>query len=258
MTPAALHRACAELGDALPAVVRLQPAGRQQVTGRYYGAHISSTFQPWRNPAGEIVAHEAYARAQSKHGSDLSPWQLFADAAVDSDLVALDRLCRTLHVLNFFSQRDVALPLVVNIDARLLQAVPERHGEFFGKVLALLGVAPARLVIEIHTAQTLDLSRLRQVLASYRRHGFAVAVNAESVLHARALAELLAPDILMIRAAALAPEALARHLGNLAGGGVRIALKHVETPQAAAAAAAGIDWVQGWHFDPPAPQLAGA
>lgn len=245
---------------ALPAIGGLQRAANGRVEGKYYGARISTTFQPWRNPAsGRIVAYEAYARSHSKNAGDLSPWQLFVDAAIDSDLVTLDRLCRTVHTLNYFSAHDPDLPLVLNVDARLLQAVPERHGEFFGKVLSLLGVAPERIVIEIHTSHLLDLSRLKQILASYRRHGFAVAVNAESVIHARSLAQLLAPDLLMIYGSAYAPDALARQLGSLTAGGVRVAVKHIETAEThAVVAAAGVDWVQGFHLDLPAAELAAA
>lgn len=189
MTPAALNRALADVRRALPAITGLQLSEHGRVVGKYYGAYISSTFQPWRSAAGgEIVAYEAYARSHSKNGEDLSPWQLFADAAVDSDLVTLDRLCRTVHALNFFSRLDLAQPLVLNVDGRLLHAVSERHGEFFGKVLSLLGVSPQRIVIEIHTSHLLDLTRLKQVLASYRRYGFVVAVNAESTIHARSYA----------------------------------------------------------------------
>lgn len=251
MSIAALDRALAEVRSVLPAVSGLQVADGG-VVGRYYGSWISSVFQPWRDADGRIIAFEAYARSQSKNGSDLSPWQLFAEAEVDSDLVTLDRLCRTVHALNFFARGDLAVPLVVNVDARLLQAVAERHGEFFGRILGVLDVPASRLVIEIHTSHLFDLTRLRQVVASYRRHGFAVAVNADSLIHARSLAQLLVPDLLMIDAAALTPETLARHLGTLAGGPVRIAVKRIETPEALAAAAQA-DWRQGFQLDTPAP-----
>jgi EAL domain-containing protein (putative c-di-GMP-specific phosphodiesterase class I) len=242
--------------DALPAIEGLL-ASDGRVLGKYYGAYIATAFQPWRNPAdGSIVAYEAYARSHSKNGSDLSPWQLFADAAVDTDLVTLDRLCRTVHALNYFGGSEVAQPLVLNIDARLLRAVPERHGEFFGKMLSLLGVSPSRIVIEIHTSRLLDLTRLKQILSSYRRHGFSVAVNAESVIHARSLAHLLAPDLLMIYASALSPDALVRQVESLHDAGVRVGVKHIETAETwEAAVAGGINWIQGFHLDRPAANL---
>jgi EAL domain-containing protein (putative c-di-GMP-specific phosphodiesterase class I) len=247
-----LERFLAAVRQALPAITGLGANG-DRALGRYYGTYIASTFQPWRAASdGGIVACEAYARSHSKNGSDMSPWQLFADAAVDADLVTLDRLCRTVHAINYFSRDDVAQPLVLNVDARLLHAVPERHGEFFGKVLSLLGVAPPRIVIEIHTSHLLDLTCLKQVLASYRRHGFAVAVNAESFVHANSLAQLLVPDVLMLRVPAFSRESVARQVASLKSTGVRIAVKHVETAEDyALAAAAGVDWVQGFHLDRP-------
>ncbi len=251
-----LERALAAVRDALPAITGLSVSGGRALA-KYYGAWIASAFQPWRDPAdGSIVAFEAYARSHSKNGSDLSPWQLFADAAVDTDLVTLDRLCRTVHALNYF-HRDLAQPLVLNVDARLLQAVPERHGEFFGKVLSLLGVPPSRIVIEIHTTKLLDLTRMKQILASYRRHGFAVAVNADSVIHARSLAHLLAPELLMIDASAFSPDSLVRQVESLHEAGVRVAVKRIETAATRAAAVAGAaDWIQGFHLDLPAADLA--
>ncbi|MFA7270601.1 MAG: EAL domain-containing protein [Sterolibacterium sp.] len=256
MTPAALCRTVTEMCRALPTITGLQLFEHGRVGGKYYGATISSTFQPWRNTAGEIVAYEAYARSHSKNGDDLSPWLLFADAAVDSDLVTLDRLCRTVHALNFFSRLNLAQPLVLNVDARLLQAVPERHGEFFGKVLSLLGVSPQRIVIEIHISHLLDLTRLRDILASYRRYGFAVAVNAESMLHARSLASLLVPDYLMLYAWSYAPDALTRLIANIKATGVGVAIKHIESAETLAAARdAGVAWTQGFHLDLPAPEI---
>ncbi len=252
-----LERALDAVREALPAITGLSAADGRAL-GRYYGAWISSAFQPWRTPAdGSIVAFEAYARSHSKNGADLSPWQLFADAAVDSDLVTLDRLCRTVHALNYFGRYDAQVPLVLNVDARLLQAVPERHGEFFGKVLALLGIEPSRIVIEIHTTKLLDLSQLKQVLASYRRHGFRVAVNADSVIHARSLAHLLTPDLLMIYASAFSPDTLARQVESLQDAGVPVAVKHIETAEAhAVAVAAGVNWIQGFHLDRPSADIS--
>ncbi|MGE5466722.1 MAG: EAL domain-containing protein [Ignavibacteria bacterium] len=258
ITPVAvrqLQRGLDAVRQALPAISGLSAADGRAL-GKYYGAWISSAFQPWRTPDGAIVAVEAYARSHSKNGADLSPWPLFADAALDSDLVTLDRLCRTVHALNYF-HGAFQQPLVLNVDARLLQAVPERHGEFFGKVLALLGVPSSRIVIEIHTTKLLDLTRMKQILASYRRHGFAVAVNADSVIHARSLAHLLVPDLLMIDAAAFNPDTLGRQVESLHDAGVRVAVKRIESAEMHAVAVAGaVNWIQGFHLDLPSADLS--
>jgi EAL domain-containing protein (putative c-di-GMP-specific phosphodiesterase class I) len=259
----ALERTLAAVNRALPELSALQLTSRgspgvQRVLGKLHGSYITSVFQPWRRPQdGALVAHEAYARSHSKSGEDVSPWQLFAEAEVDHQLVVLDRLCRTVHALNYFASGDPELPLVLNVDARLLQAVPDRHGEFFGKVLGLLGVAPERIVIDIRTAQTFDLTRLRRVIANYRQHGFQVAVNAEGVIHARSLANLLAPDFLMLEADVFPAAALATLTATLAKNDVRIAVKHIETAdQLAAAKDAGVHWMKGFLLDQPSLAIA--
>ena len=245
---------------AVPAISEFQSGVRSQVVGRHFGATISTVFQPWRTAlGGHIVAVEAYARSRSKRGEDLSPWRLFSDVSVDHDLVSLDRLCRTVHALNHFAVAASEQALVLNVDARLLRAVPERHGEFFGQVLALLGVSPAHIYIEIRTIHQFDLTRLRQIMASYRKQGFAVAVNAEGALHARSLAQLLLPDLLMLDADVYTPEQLNRLVAALAGSAVKIAIKRIESAaQAEAIKAAGANWVQGHYFDYPAANMADA
>lgn len=257
-TAAALDRALVELSRALPEISGLQLSARgsgggRSVVAKLHGTYLGSAFQPWRHPVdGAVQAHEAYARSHSRNGENLSPWQLFADAEVDHQLVTLDRLCRTVHALNYFAVGDPGRPLVLNVDARLLHAVPDRHGEFFSRVLGLLDVAPQRIVIDIRTSQLLDLSGLRRVIGNYRRHGFQVAVNAEGVMHARSLAGLLMPDVLMLEADVFHPAALANLRAALTKDGVRIAVKRIETPvQLAVARDAGVDWVQGCLLDAP-------
>lgn len=108
---AALGRLIAGLRRALPEITGLQLTQTRQVVGKFYGGYIATAFHPWRRPADRaIFAWEAYARSHSKDGADRSPGLLFADAVVDSDLVALDRLCRTVHALNYFARGESAQP----------------------------------------------------------------------------------------------------------------------------------------------------
>lgn len=234
---------------------RREPSGF--FAGRYFGAYITSAFQPWRDVDGRVLAVEAYARLNSKAGEGLSPWHLFVDDAGANDLVALDRLSRTVHTLNHFVAAQGKSPLVLNVDARLLAAVRGGQGEFFRGVLDVLRLSPEHFVIDIRTTQSFDLTRLRDVLADYRRHGFAVALNVEGALHARALANFLAPDVLMLDALHLSTPGLARHVSSLADCGVKLAVKRIEmAAQFAAAQRVGADWVQGHYLDTPATTIA--
>jgi len=110
VSPAAVNRILAEIRGAAPAISGLQVGDGGQVVGRHYGANISTAFQPWWTPAGEhVVAVEAYARSDSKHGERLSPWRLFADVAVDDDLINLDRLCRTVHARTLMRAQPIPI-----------------------------------------------------------------------------------------------------------------------------------------------------
>ena len=74
------------------------PEGR--VAGRFLRSSLSSVFQPLIHlDSGREIGHEAFIRSFDETGGDLSPWNLFANAASDEALIELDRLCRTLHVL---------------------------------------------------------------------------------------------------------------------------------------------------------------
>jgi EAL domain-containing protein (putative c-di-GMP-specific phosphodiesterase class I) len=71
-------------------------------------------------------------------------------------------------------------------------------------------------------------------------------------MHARSLANLLVPDVLMLEADVFHPTALANLRSALAQDGVRIAVKRIETSdQLAVARDAGVDLVQGFLLDLP-------
>lgn len=220
-----------------------------------FGGQFTTAFQPWRRAAdGAIVAWEAYARPLAGAADGESPWRRQAAGEIDAGLIALDRICRTVHVLNYLAHGAPLLPLVLNVDARFLHAVPDRHGEFFGQVLAALGVAPQRIVIETRTSNLFDLSRFREVIDSYRSHGFQVAINAEGLIHARTLAEVLAPDHLMVEADLFGAPALRALVAALKPTGVAVAAKCIAREELAVAArCAGVAWVQGFFFDRPSP-----
>ena len=98
-----------------------------------------------------------------------------------------------------------------------------------------------------------DLSRLRQIIASYRRNGFAVAVSAESVIHARSVAHLLCPDLLILDASGFNADNLHQHASLLVRDGIRVGVKHIETSaHLHATLAAGVECVKGDFLDTPA------
>jgi hypothetical protein len=155
--------------------------------GNWYGCALSSVFQPIVDPdEGRIVGHEAFLRCYAAGQCDISPWLLFSGNAEDARLVALDRLCRTLHALNYRSASGDGL-LFLNVHGRLLAAVSDDHGRFFRQVLGVIGLPRERVVIETPLAAGDQPDMLAFVLRNYRANGFQVAVNVSSAAQWQAL-----------------------------------------------------------------------
>src|SRR6185437_13797088 len=73
------------------------------VVGRFFQSTLTSVFQPVREiESGRAVAFEGYVRNDAEGDRGLSPWRVLEQAASDADSIALDRLCRVLHAVNFF------------------------------------------------------------------------------------------------------------------------------------------------------------
>lgn len=101
--------------------------------GQFFRSRLCSVFQIIReghslNP----VAHEAYVRSFSSDDTGLHIWKLLEHAANDEESIALDRLCRLLHTINYFQQTEFARgDLYLSVHNRLLTAVSGNHGASF-------------------------------------------------------------------------------------------------------------------------------
>ncbi|NMG28925.1 EAL domain-containing protein [Aromatoleum evansii] len=178
------------------------------VVGDWFGCELSSVFQPIVDPSsGHAVGHEAFLRCLGGGRRDLSPWGLFSANADDDRLIALDRLARTVHALNFIASVGADGLLFLNVHGRLLAAVAGDHGAAFRKVVDALGFPPERIVIEAPIVASRQADLLSFVLRNYRQNGFRVAVNLESVAQWQTLAGSVPVDFIKIGTAALQAEA---------------------------------------------------
>lgn len=174
------------------------------VVGDWFGCELSSVFQPIVDPScGPVVGHEAFLRCLGGGRRDLSPWVLFSANADDERLIALDRLARTVHALNFIASVGDDGLLFLNVHGRLLAAVAGDHGAAFRKVVDALGFPPERIVIEAPVVASRQADLLSFVLRNYRSNGFRVAVNLESVAQWQALSGIVPADFIKIATAAL-------------------------------------------------------
>lgn len=178
---------------------RQGPEGAGAVVGRFFSAELSSVYQPIVDAAsGQRVGREAFVRSHSAGRADLSPWNLFSLVADDDTLVGLDRLCRTVHVLNDPLAGAPDELLFLNVHGRLLAAVADDHGRAFRRVLDVLRRPPAGVVIETPEAACADPRLLAFVLTNYRLNGFRVAANVSSIADLEAVLHEVRPSFVKI------------------------------------------------------------
>jgi EAL domain-containing protein (putative c-di-GMP-specific phosphodiesterase class I) len=113
------------------------------------------------------------------HRLDTPPFDVFDpfdNIADDQQLVALDRMSRALHAINFFGAQRHGL-LFLRVHERLLKSVKYDHGLHFSNVLTSFNLSPARIVIELPAAAVAHKTFLGYLTRSYQHYGFKVAGN---------------------------------------------------------------------------------
>lgn len=198
---------------------------------QYRQVRLTSVYQPIHDlTSGHAIGAQALVRTATRDGSGLSPWNLFSRAVSPEELVMLDRRCRTIHALNFFGRVDLGKLLFLCVHEKLLGAVPANHGQAFRAIVDELGFDVKRFVIELPELLNADPAILPDILASYRRNGFAVLVNATATDHLKALAKGPAPDYIKLDVRRLTGvgelQAAIRLAGKLSG---HVIAKRVET-----------------------------
>jgi len=233
--------------------------------GRFFNCTMTSAFQPLRElQSGKVLAFEGLARSVSKADEGLSLWRLLDHAASDDESVELDRLCRMLHAINFFRQNEAGqADLYLNVHDRLLSAVSSNHGHAFQRILDALGLPIERIVLQLPTVTTNQSWLLNYVADNYRRNGFRLAINVNSVNEAIGLLERLHPHSFKLDAGNLSDETAAANFVTLCHAAkIRIVFKRLDTPAALQALqriaeATGLPIVaQGYLLDKPSSLLA--
>ena len=228
---------------------------RGAVVAQFYRSRVTSGFQPIaRAQDGALLGHHALLRVESRSGESIAPWGLFAQAGDDAALVRLDRLCRTVHALNYFPSSRGDELLFLNVEQRLLTGVAADHGAWFEAVLALVGVPTHRVVIVMPPEVVDNPVVFVRAAISYRIRGYRVLVPVRSISEADLSHVFLADPhyVALDSSIALEVPAARRFLGALAQRGTHLMARGVERPeQAEAARAAGVELLQGFHVGRP-------
>lgn len=268
----------------------LRVTADETVVGRFYEFDLASGFQrivrlgvpraadPHAAPT--VVAYDAYARSSGQAGDTISPWGLFSRAAEDATVVWLDRLCRVVHTVNYVSQEGSDVPLHLRVHGRLLAAIAQDHGHTFRDMLDAMGVPEGigtgvmtgvttgatadrtrSIVLQLPETATYDAELAAQLIASYRRYGFGIALQASGAALAMARIKTYEPDVIKVDVRTLSqPEQHVPELLRAAEhGATQLVFTRIDNPRIAhTLAALGAEFGQGYFFDLPAATLAGA
>lgn len=175
-----------------------------RISGSFYHCRLTSAFQIVLNSReNNIIGHAAYILSESNGEVSLWPWQVFALASKDEQLIDLDRLCRAVHALNYFKKNPDTRTgqLFLGVHPRLLNSIQNEHGRTFKDFLGLIGISTSRVVIEIPPALNHDGKLLQKLIINYRSYGYQVALNFSSTSrHGLPVEDDLYPDILIVQA----------------------------------------------------------
>lgn len=139
---------------------------------------IQSYFQPIYSLMHQrMVGYEGLMRA-SKNGLFCSPLDLFKSCNNDEEVMHLDRLTRTLHLLNFNGAGELTRDkwIFLNVRAEVITS-QKISAESFVQNLAHLGFSPHQIVIEILEDEITDVNVLAEFVESFKQAGFLVAID---------------------------------------------------------------------------------
>ncbi len=244
------------------------------VSGLFGPIRIGSVFLPVRHSSdNDAIAGHAVQLSVSPCNDSLHDAQtgelgnLLTDAikqpADFQSIISLDRLCRTVHMLNYLPYAHQGNVLFLDVDPRHILGVKQDHGAYFEEIIVKCGLATNNIVISmaVNSFYALHHAQLLDGLNNYRQRGYRIALNLGNLYSANGLVDFIAklspkylrvnaPDIDSPDAEVVWPSALSalKDLQGLVGG--QTILQQVNRKQQAfIAPTAGFDLVQGLYFD---------
>lgn len=248
---------------------------RGVVSGIFGPIRVSSVFLPVRQADNNerLVGHIAQlsvtpydSNVHSEQTAEIG--NLISDTVTQpanfQSIISLDRLCRTVHMLNYLNHPHNDGVVFLDVDPRHILSVQQEHGAYFEKIIFKCGLTTKNVVIStaINSSHALNHKELLDGLYNYRRRGYQIALNIGSLYTATGLWDLIVkmsanylrintPNIETIRHSnAIWPADLKKliELQKLAGG--QTILQQIEQKeQVDIAVSAGFDWVQGNYYE---------
>ncbi|CAD6541512.1 EAL domain-containing protein [Paraburkholderia sabiae] len=155
------------------------------------------------------------AVTQLADGTPLDAFDPFDHVPDDQQLVALDRMSRAMHAINFFGPQRHGL-LFLRVHERLLKSVRYDHGRHFSTVLMSFGLNPSRVVIELPPAAVAHRTFLGYLTKSYQHYGFKVAGNLPNAGQILSVSDMARLDFVKMDAAAALRDSMVKPLVSYA------------------------------------------
>ena len=238
----------------------------EEVRANFIDLHLHSVFQPIIDlRINSSLGYEALLRASDTNGNSIFPLSAFKKAEEVDRIVKFDRLCRTLHSLNFLNREANNDLLFLNVHPELLVSV-DSHGKVFEQILHNHHIPTHKVVIEIYEGAVSNEHLLRQAVANYRDRGYKIAVDDFGKEHSN-LERLwaLAPDYVKLDGGIIQntefnqrlQRVLPKLVNMITESGAEVIVEGVETEaQKELAQQSGIYLMQGYFFGRPASFLA--
>ncbi len=185
---------------------RMWQSASGEISARFAGHVLSSVFAPVRErDGGKLVGYEGITVCRSEKDQSWTTWHALEQAASDEESVELNRLCRLLHLLNFYRQ-DGALgsELYLSVHARLLNAVSNNHGTHFRNVIESLDLPINRVHVQLPSSSPDQCLLISYVADNYRRNRFGVLASAMDARDGMFLLERVRPHALVLGGGACA------------------------------------------------------
>jgi EAL domain-containing protein (putative c-di-GMP-specific phosphodiesterase class I) len=120
-------------------------------------------------------------------------------------IINIDRLCRTVHMLNYLPLSHLGGVLFLDVDPRHILSVKQDHGVYFEEIIIKCGLTTKNIAISltIDNFYALNHEQLLAGLSNYRQRGYQIALNIGHFYNAKGLVEFvtaLSPDYIRVSA----------------------------------------------------------
>lgn len=199
-----------------------------QVHGRFAAVSLTTRLTPIRETRniGQALGLKSALEISVYPGVDHADQQLNEDS-----VVSLDRLTRTVHMLNYLPHAHTDQLLFLDVDPRHVLAVKADHGAYFEDIIGKCGLNTNHVVINLTIDSVysrlyylLYLPMLVNGLENYRRRGYRLMLTFPADKLEAASLELI---------------------GRLSPDFVGLSLQNVASPLSVAASAAQIGGITG-------------